>query len=194
MELSPDILRRAQGGDSLAQAEFIRRAVGPVRALIRRIGSPADREDQLQEALSHLLRVLPQFTLDGPAQLGTWVHTIVYRWLLMQRRRRHLEVVPLESAALVADRAPSAEQQVADRQRHLLLSRALERLPEAQRRIFVLTQLHQFPMQEVADAEGISLGTVKSRLHRARAELVELLGDALDEEQDSNGGTHAVHR
>ena len=49
------------------------------------------------------------------------------------------------------------------------------KLPEAQRRVFVLTQVHGQPLEAVAEVEGVPVGTLKSRLHRARAALAVTL-------------------
>lgn len=189
---SPDTLTRAQRGDPAAQTEILRSCVGPLRILIRRLGAAEDTDDLLQDAMAHVLRVLPRFDPGGTAQLSTWMHAVVYRWLLMQRRKQHLSVVPLEAGLDAPDLRPLPDDLLHRAQLKQHLETALTQLPEAQRRIFVMTQLHHLPLQEVADAEGISLGTVKSRLHRARAELMQLLGDALDED-DMKGGGHASH-
>jgi RNA polymerase sigma-70 factor (ECF subfamily) len=190
MDLPAQILGRAKAGDPAAQAEVLRRALGPVRALIHRLGFPTDKEDQLQDALHHLLRALPGFDPAGSAAFGTWAFTVVYRWLLMQRRRRHLDLVPLEQAREVADRGEGADVLLERRELGRLLERAVAELPLAQRRVFVMAQVHGVPLQDVAEAEGLPLGTVKSRLHRARAELALRLGPALDEQ--ANHPTHEL--
>lgn len=55
------------------------------------------------------------------------------------------------------------------------LEAAVASLPEPQRRVVVLHHLHDQPLEAIADAEGVPLGTVKSRLHRARNRLSEIL-------------------
>ncbi len=186
--VKPASLVRAQQGDSAAQAAFLHEIGPSVAALIHRLGARRDAEDQLHEIFAHLLEVLPRFDPAGPAQLSTWVFTVAHRWLLMQKRKAAPVLVPLEGGLSQASTAPDATQYVEGRQLSALLELELQRLPEDQRRTFVLTQLHHQPMEEVALAEGVALGTVKSRLHRARAQLVLRMGAALDRVPQKGGG------
>lgn len=189
--VTPDILRQAQRGEAAAQAAFLRE-VGPlVAALIHRLGARRDAEDQLHDIFAHLLEVLPRFDARGPAQLTTWVFSVAHRWLLMQRRKAQLTLVPLEGGLSQPSASAGADSYVEGRQLNALLEAELARLPEDQRRTFVLTQLHQQPLEEVAAAEGVALGTVKSRLHRARAQLILRMGPALDRVA-AQGAGHAA--
>jgi RNA polymerase sigma-70 factor (ECF subfamily) len=190
MDLSADIVRRAQGGDPEAQVAFLQAVSGPVRSLLYRLGVPGEAEDALQEVYAKLLDVLPAFRIEGPAKPTTWAYTVIHRWLLERRRKRHLALVPLEAGMDVADGAPAADEGVARRQLRERLDRAISRLPEEQRRVLVMTQLHGYPLEAFAREEGLPLGTVKSRLHRARAELALSLGKALDGLEE--GGAHAT--
>jgi RNA polymerase sigma-70 factor (ECF subfamily) len=190
VELSADLIRRAQGGDSEAQVAFLRAVSPSLRALLRRLGFPGEAQDELQDVYTKLLDVLPQFRLDGPAQPGTWVYSVVHRWLLEKRRKRRLQLVSLDAGLTVADSGPSPAERASSEQLRGLLERAIRRLPEDQQRVLVFTQLHQQPLEAFAAVEGLPLGTVKSRLHRARAELAALMGEALDE--PGKGGPHAV--
>lgn len=164
------------------------REVGPsVASLVHRLGARRDVEDQLQEIFAHLLEVLPRFDPRGPAQLSTWVFTVTHRWLLMQRRKATLTLVPMDGGLSKPAPGADASDYVASKELHALLETELSKLPDELRRVFVLTQLHQQPMEAVAQAEGVPLGTVKSRLHRARAQLVLTLGPALDRAPSGGG-------
>ncbi len=193
MDLAPEILARARAGHRASQAEVLRRSVGPVRALIHRLGVPHEREDQVQDALAHLLRALPQFDPRGAAKFSTWAFTVVHRWLLMQRRRRRVELVPLQVAEDVADGRVGADVQVERRELRAMLDEAVAALPEGQRQVFVLAVMHEVPLEAIAEAEGVALGTVKSRLHRARAVLALRLGERLDAPEQKGAG-HAIGR
>jgi len=161
---------------------------------VRRTCLGADPEDLTQALLAHLLVVLPQFDPeDGRATLTTWVFTIANRWLIDQRRRRQLELVPLNEAELVRDPAPSPEAHRAATELRGALEQAIATLPEAQRRSFVMAHVHDQPLEALAQAEGVPLGTIKSRLFRARAALAKLLGPALDRPADA-GERHAHRR
>lgn len=191
MEGEAQLLALATQGDSRARAEVLRAVSGDYRRLVYRLGTRGAEEDDLQDLFAHLLSVLPRFRPGGAAAFGTWAHTVAHRWLLMERRRRHLAPVPLEEADAVADGRQDVERAYQDKQTHRALEAAVARLPDAQRRCFVLSQLHHQPLEAVAEAEQVPLGTVKSRLHRARAELVLALGELLDDEE---GGRRAAGR
>jgi RNA polymerase sigma-70 factor (ECF subfamily) len=185
MELDPMTVRRAQRGDRSAQEAFLRRYAGPLHALIRRSGVPGDADDLTHDVLSRLMAALPKFDPAGAAALTTWVFTIAQRFVIDVSRKRHLQVAPLEAGSHVADERPGADALLERAELKVHLEAALTTLPVDQRRIFVLAQVHQRSLQEIADAEGVPIGTVKSRLHRARAALVAVLSPTL-------GGAHAA--
>jgi RNA polymerase sigma-70 factor (ECF subfamily) len=173
-------ITRAQRGDVEAQALVLREVGGVVASLVRRLGERSQADDLLHDVLAHLLEVLPKFDPQGRAQLTSWAFTVAQRWLLMHRRRRALQVVPLDGALDVADEGADALQSVAENELAALLDAELRALPEEQRRAFTLTQLRGLSLEEAARAEAVPLPTLKTRLHRARAVLVLRLGPALD--------------
>lgn len=187
-ELDPLTVRRAQAGDRRAQEEFLTRYVHGLHAFVRRSGAPGDPDDLTQELLGKLLQVLPRFTPGGPATLSTWVFTIAHHWLLDEKKRRHLSLAPLDDGLAVADATPGPQAAAEAKQLSVALEQAIETLPEAQRRVFVLAHVHEQPLEAVADVEGVPLGTIKSRLHRARAALVAALLPRFREER---GAPHA---
>jgi RNA polymerase sigma-70 factor (ECF subfamily) len=188
MELDAATVQRAQGGDRSAQETFLRRYAGPLHALIRRSGVPGDADDLAHDLLSRLMLALPQFRLDGAATLSTWVFTIAQRFVIDVSRKRHLQLAPIEAGAQVADERPGADTLLERAELQVRLEAALQTLPIDQRRVFVLAQVHQRPLAEIAEVEGVPVGTVKSRLHRARAALVATLSPQLA------GGDHAAAR
>jgi RNA polymerase sigma-70 factor (ECF subfamily) len=187
MELDPVTVRRAQGGDRSAQGTFLRRYAGPLHAMVRRCGVPGDTDDHVHDLLSRLIAALPQFKPNGPATLTTWVFTIAQRFVIDLSRKKHLQLAPIEAGADVPDGRPSPERLLEHAELKVRLEAALETLPVDQRRSFVLAYVHQRPLAEIAETEGVPLGTVKSRLHRARAALVTTL--SLE-----NGGPHVAAR
>ncbi len=180
-------LQQAQRGEKAAQEAFLRRYVGPMHALVRRSGAPGDVDDLTQELLHTLLERLPRFRPEGPAELTTWVFTVAQRWLLDVCKRRRLLLVELEAGREVADPRPPADELLEASQRMASLERAIAALPLEQRRLFVLAHVHQRPLAEISELEGVPVGTVKSRLHRARAALAALLLPPPDEEGGSHG-------
>lgn len=149
-------------------------AHGPaVYALCRRL--TPDPDDCYQEIWEKVFRALPRFDPGGAASVRTWILTIAHRHLVDRHRRRLVrgQVLPLgEHAATGPDASEAAEA----RQGLRRLERALERLPADQRRIVVLHHVHGLPLEAIAETEGVPVGTVKSRLHRARARLAAWIG------------------
>lgn len=175
MELDRLTVERLRRGERDAQDAFLRRYAPVLHSFVRRAGPPGAADDLTQELLEKLLTVVERFSPDGPAQLTTWVFTVAHRWLLDEKKRRHLEVAPLEEGMDVVDGRESPDVHVHGRQLEAALESALQQLPEAQRRVFVLTQVHHQPLEAVAEVERVPVGTLKSRLHRARATLAAAL-------------------
>lgn len=184
--MDPATIRAAQTGNDAAQRAVLD-AVGPLLAsLVRRLGERRESADQLQALFAHLLVVLPRFEPNGPASFSTWTFTVAQRWLLKTKRGAAVTLVPLDGGLSTTQLDPEATARGAQLGARLEL--ALSKLPDDQRRVFVFTQLHGQSLEAVADVEQVPLGTIKSRLHRARAALVLLLGDFLDEPR----GAHAA--
>ena len=169
-ELDRRTILAAAAGGRAAQDAFLRRYARPLHALLARSGL-RDPDDATQELLAKLLEVLPRFDPDGPAKLTTWVFTVAHRFLVDERRRRHLALVPLEDGLAVADEAPGPERAASSRELARDLEAALATLPDAQRRVFLLACVHGQPLEAIAEVKAVPVGTLKSRLHRARAAL-----------------------
>jgi RNA polymerase sigma-70 factor (ECF subfamily) len=135
----------------------------------------ADPEDCYQEIWEKVLSALDRFDPQGPATLGTWIATIARRHLIDAHRRRQVRGEVLSIAQLPASE-PAADEQVAQIQRRERIEAAVARLPDAQRRVVVLHHIHGVPLEQLAEEEGVPIGTLKSRLHRGRTQLAELLG------------------
>src|SRR5690242_20290417 len=178
-------LRRAQRGDQRAWRDLIERFQGPVHGLIWRLLAGRARhrvEDLTQETFVRVLRALPRFEPAGPATLSTWILTIATRVALNELRRP-------EPAALGDEPvAPERTDHGAERRRlATAIAGGIARLPEAQRAPLVLREYHDLEYAEIAEILELDLGTVKSRIARARAALREHLVAALPE----LGGRHA---
>ena len=162
-------IRRAQRGDERAWRDLVERFQQPVHALIWRLLAGRARhrvEDLVQETFVRVLRALPGFDLGGPASLATWILTIATRLALNELRRP--EPATLEHELAGVERADVS----AERQRlAAAIAAGMAALPEAQRAVLVLREYHELDYADIAMALEIDLGTVKSRLARARAAL-----------------------
>ncbi|MBL8936373.1 MAG: sigma-70 family RNA polymerase sigma factor [Archangium sp.] len=181
--MSPELVRRAQSGDREALATLFAQLGPLLAALVRRLGLPGERADQLQAVSAHLVEVLGRFDPSGSAKFSTWATTVATRFLLMELRKKRPEFVTLdEQPSTLADPASVAE----GRSLGAALDRALEALPLAQRRAFVLASMEGLPLDELAALEEVPVGTIKSRLARARMALVLTMGPLLD--RSTKGG------
>ena len=174
-----DLVAAAQAGDRRALDTLLRRHYDRVHAVCRRIaGSSRDADDAAQEAMISIVRGLPRF--DGRAQFSTWVYRIATNAALDELRRRKRRpalhvvgdegVVP-EAVDPLADRQVTA---VADR---MAIDAALDELPEEFRAAVVLRDVADLDYAEIAEALGVPVGTVKSRIARGRNQLTTLLGN-----------------
>jgi RNA polymerase sigma-70 factor (ECF subfamily) len=164
-------LRRAQRGEERAWRALIERYRQPVHALIWRLLAGRARhrvEDLVQETFVRVLRALPGFDPAGPASLSTWMLTIAARLALNELRRPEAAALSEEPEAPGVDRADLG----AERRRLAeAIGAGVAALPDAQRAVLVLREYHDLDYAEIAEALELDLGTVKSRLARARAAL-----------------------
>jgi RNA polymerase sigma-70 factor (ECF subfamily) len=200
---APPPLAGEGGAEEALAARAAAGDVGAYDALVnllgRRVMSVAMRllqdrgeaEDLTQEVFVALYHHLPDFR--GESRLSTWVYRITHNRALNRlkflKRRQHGHHVDVDDPAVargVADPETGAGER-ADPVRglhHRGLSKVLEAhlraLPEEQRTLVVLRDLEDCSYEEIAEITGLPLGTVKSRLHRARAELARQLGPLLD--------------
>jgi RNA polymerase sigma-70 factor (ECF subfamily) len=156
----------ARDGDRLAFASFVRRAQADVWRLCARLAGRSDADDLTQETFVRAVRALPSFRGDASAR--TWLLTIarcacadaVRR--AARIRRRDSRLGPPEVVA--PDASPTAE-----------IDLLLAVLDDDQRAAFVLTQLHGLAYADAAKVCDVPIGTIRSRVARARATLVETI-------------------
>lgn len=177
-ELDQVTLTRAQRGDERACRALVERYQRRVFALLSRFAGRQGRavDDLAQETFLRVFRALPDFTAAGPARLSTWILTIATRLALDELRRKPARLAPLDQAAAVP--APARTDEPAER---AALGRAIERAVRAlspdHQAVFLLREYHDLEYDEIARALDIDIGTVKSRLSRARTALREALAE-----------------
>ena len=149
----------------------------PVHALLWRMFAGRARhrvEDLTQETFVRVLKALPSFDPAGSATLSTWILTIATRLALNELRRP--DSVGLEREPVGRERAD------ADAERRRIaaaIAAGMSTLPDAQRAVLVLREYHDLDYGEIAEVLELDVGTVKSRLSRARAAMREQLTQAL---------------
>lgn len=173
-----ELARRAADGDDSAFAELVRRHAPRVRALCgATLGGPGEAEDAAQETFLKAHRALSRYA--GASSFGTWLHRIAVNHCLDllraagRRRSDSLEAL-LEGDSAALGRAlsePSSAQALEDRD---TVARLLSRLPPEQRLALTLREAEGMTYEEIAAAMSCSLDSVKARIKRARAGLLEL--------------------
>jgi RNA polymerase sigma-70 factor (ECF subfamily) len=159
------------------------------RTAYRYLSNEADAEDAVQDALLSAYKHMDQFR--GQAQMSTWLVAIVSNCARMQLRKRPRQIhVSLnerfggEQGDTVSERlvdcAPSPEQEYRKAELHERLMQFAEQLSPPLRRAFQLRDLGDLTTSEAAQILGVSDGTLKAQLARARAKLTRLLRRALD--------------
>jgi RNA polymerase sigma-70 factor (ECF subfamily) len=169
-ELDDVTLARAQQADAGAFRSLVLQYQDAVFGLLWRFFGRSARadvvDDVAQDTFLAVYRSLPRFRPDGAARLSTWILTIATRMAIKAVRRPVPPSLPLDEVADVLqtdEPAPRALPQA--------LARALDGLAEPYRIAFLLRAYHDFSYDEIAAALDIDVGTVKSRLSRARGQL-----------------------
>jgi RNA polymerase sigma-70 factor (ECF subfamily) len=178
-EIDEHTLRSAAAGERDAARMLVETYQVRVFALASRVLAGRGRatiEDVAQDTFLQVFRRLPSFAPDGAAKLSTWILTIAARRAIDElRKQRPALVAEIEytSDARGDDRAIRKELVAA-------IESALRELSPELRAAFVLREYHGLDYAEIARALSIDLGTVKSRLSRARAALRVRLAEVHD--------------
>jgi len=164
---------RARAGDTAAFAALVRRHQDRVFGFILRMLDARDEAMELtQDVFVKAWQALPGWRPE--ARFSTWLLQIARNAALDQlRRRRLIQFAPLDDGMDVADTAPGPEARYASRQRQALLENALQQIAAEHREILLLREVEDLSYGELAAVLGIAEGTVKSRLARARAALLQ---------------------
>jgi RNA polymerase sigma-70 factor (ECF subfamily) len=165
-----DLVRRYVGGDRVAFGALVERHERRVYNLaFRMLGRPEDAADASQEVFLICLRKLSGF--QGRSAFTTWLHRVTMNVCYETLRKRARER-PQDEEVEPPPRPDHAEASAEAIDVH----RALQLIAEEFRTVLVLHDVQGVPYQEIAEAVGAPIGTVKSRLHRGRVALARALG------------------
>ena len=164
-------------GDRIAQKQFFERFKGRMFALcLRYANSREDAEDVLQEGFVKVFRDLKQYT--GAGNFEGWMRKVFVNTALqhLQRQKKSLVTLELDGQDFPDD---EPEPYLGDQPPAKNMIRILQQLPPGFRTIFNLHVLEGYSHPEIADILGISVGTSKSQLLRAKAHFKKLLESSL---------------
>jgi RNA polymerase sigma-70 factor (ECF subfamily) len=177
------LVRKAQQGDMDAFEELVRKYQQRVYALCRRLtGAHQSADDLAQETFIKAYFALARFEADWP--LYPWLRKIAINTGLNYLKVRSRER-PIEDGSLGARRMPQAapaddpEERLERAEFQAKLDWAVESLPSDQKSVFVLRFHESMSYEEISRTLDLPLGTVMSRLNRARQKLKDLLADSL---------------
>ena len=174
-----EAIERAKQGDAAAFEVLYNLHKRRVYSLcLRMTTNTAEAEDLTQEAFLQLFRKIGTFR--GESAFSTWLHRMAVNVVLMQLRKKGLQVVPLDDENGGEEETPKKDYGAQDNVLagsldRLQLKNAIDRLPPGYRSIFVLHDVEGFEHNEIAEMVGCSIGNSKSQLHKARMKLRELL-------------------
>jgi RNA polymerase sigma-70 factor (ECF subfamily) len=171
-----DLARAAAAGDSAAFEKIYELHNRRVYSLcLRMLGNGTQAEDLTQEVFLQVFRKIGSFR--GDSAFTTWLHRLTVNQVLMHFRKRGVKLehtteegeftnlvdTPLQSTRRIS---------LVDR---IVLEKAIAQLPPGYRTVFVLHDVEGYEHEEIGQSLGISVGTSKSQLHKARMRLRELI-------------------
>ncbi|MBI1382304.1 MAG: sigma-70 family RNA polymerase sigma factor [Planctomycetaceae bacterium] len=188
------LVEEARAGRAAAFQELVERHQDRIFRLVRQYArQPAEVEDLAQDTFLKAFRRLDSFA--GQASFATWLHRIAVNTCLDNLKRKSRspvvsaedpELIESESGrparAVVAPDARMDQEEIA-----AVTRRALEELPEIFRTVLVLREFEELSYQEMAETLGISIGTIESRLFRARARFRVALTELYPEYAEDQG-------
>lgn len=168
------LIRVMANGDTRALDElYARYGSGIFSFLVARLGEPALAEEVLQDVMLAAWRSAAQFR--GESKVLTWLLTIARNRSINVIRKRRLPLVPINDALDTGADDTGPLEKVMRHTEQQAVRDALDQLPAAHREVLILVFYHHLTAPEVAAVLGIAIGTVKSRLHRAKDALRDVL-------------------
>jgi len=163
-----DLVRRCLAGEEQAYRELVVRYQRQVFSVARRIvGSVEDAEDLTQETFVRMFRALERY--DATRPFSAWLFTIATRLCIDHLRRRRLRPISM------VQREPGSDEEYTHDEEEGRVRDLIDSLPYHYRVVVVLRHQQDMSYEEIAEALHLPLGTVKARIHRARALLKQRL-------------------
>ncbi len=176
-----DLIKEVLAGKAQAFDALVQRYQNRLFGLIYHfVGNREDAEDLLQETWVLAYRKLQQF--EGMSSFYTWLSRVAVNHTISQRRKKRLDQVldrvPLENDSSSCG-TPGVEERLETSERNALIRWAINQLDMERRTVILLRDFDGLDYHQIAEVIQVPVGTVRSRLHRARLELHELLKDKI---------------
>lgn len=175
--MADELVRAAAGGDEDAFAQLVALHEKKVYNLaLRMCGDPEDAWDAAQEAFLSAWRGLPSFR--GEAGFSTWLYRLASNAAIdqLRRNRRQREEASLDAGEMdTPDQSPGPQEAAEGSELQRAVADGLASLSEDHRRILLLREYQELSYDEIAQTLDMDLGTVKSRISRARRALRKIL-------------------
>lgn len=178
-----DLVRRCLSGDQRACRDLVRRYERPVYSVLMRVVRRAeDAEDLVQETFVKVFRALDRYDLERP--FAAWIFTIASRLAIDHLRRRRVKTVSLQIAEPgsteertmdVEDPGLKPDEITSHAEEESRAAALIDSLPEHYRIVVLLRHQQDLSYEEISEALQLPLGTVKARIHRARALMKDRL-------------------
>ncbi|MDV6010989.1 RNA polymerase sigma factor SigM [Haloechinothrix sp. LS1_15] len=180
-----ELIAAHAAGDPNAFTELVRRHRDRMWAVaLRTLRNREDAADALQDAFVSAYRAAANFRSES--QVSTWLHRIVVNSCLDRIRKQQARpTVSLPDTDEYREPAAPGDA-MAQRETRMLVTDALQTLPEEQRVPIVLVDVEGYPVAEAAAILGVAEGTVKSRCARGRTKLAQLLGHLRNPDANAN--------
>jgi len=170
----------AQKGDRTAFDRLVEAYQGPVFNLCyRMLGNPDEAADAAQETFVRIYAKLHTYQPDR--KLASWILSIASHYCIDRLRRHHGEMLSLDDepvAAVLSSHQIGPEESVMQNETRDEVQRAVDRLEPSYRIPLILRYWHNLSYIEIAEVMGLTVQAVKSRLHRARQQMVEVTASA----------------
>lgn len=168
-------LERARTGDRAAFAQLVAAYQGPVYNLAyRMLGNSVEAEDAVQETFLRMYTKLHTYQPDR--KLASWVLSIASHYCIDRLRRRRGEWLSLDDeavATVIPSRQQGPEEVTVRQEARDEVQQLVDRLPAPYRVPLILRYWHDLSYVEIAEVMGLTVQAVKSRLHRARLQMLE---------------------
>jgi RNA polymerase sigma-70 factor (ECF subfamily) len=173
-----DLIKRIEDGSRPAFEELVRKYQDKIYNLCcYMLHDPDTARDAAQETFLKAYSRLKDFR--GECAFYSWLYRIAVNTCLDEKRKSHEVTDSMETTPAVEDipsSGPSAERLYQSKETGRAIQAALQKLPDGLRAAIVLKEMEGLSYEEIGDTLAISVGTVKSRISRAREELRRLLG------------------